>query len=397
MPHSPEERYVRWRTTALVVWSVIGGLVLVSAVLWGLGRIMPALVPFIIAFVTVFLLNTPVIALTERGMKRSHAALLCLIAGIALLGGIITLLGPTLAHQVVSFAAAVPKYLAQVNAAESAVEGRLSTLVLPPWLGNIIRTASVQLAEFVVSIGNNLARIVLNFGGRLATGLVDVFLSLVIAFWVLTDLPKIREEITVLAGPRYERDAEHLLFTVTRVLGGYLKGQSIASLVTALISTIGLTIIGVPYAMVLGIIAFFFNFAPYIGPVTTGLIAGMLGLLVSPLTAVMAVGVIIIAQNVTDVLIVPRVMSSQVDLHPTLVIFSLLVGGTLFGIAGLLFAIPIAAVGKGLFVYYYERRTERTLSSTNGALFRHSAASRVAAEHPAANPSKSAAENAEWE
>jgi hypothetical protein len=75
------------------------------------------------------------------------------------------------------------------------------------------------------------------------------------------------------------------------------------------------------------------------------------------------------------------------------VIFSLLVGGTLFGIAGLLFAIPVAAVGKGLFVYYYERRTERPLSSKDGALFRHRAA-RSAAENPA-QASVSADNNAE--
>jgi hypothetical protein len=63
-------------------------------------------------------------------------------------------------------------------------------------------------------------------------------------------------------------------------------------------------------------------------------------------------------------------MSAQVDLHPTLVIFSLLVGGSLFGIPGLIFAIPIAATGKGLFVYYYEQRTDRPLASQGGALFR---------------------------
>jgi predicted PurR-regulated permease PerM len=392
---SPEERYLRWRTTALVVWAVLGGLILFAAALWALGRIMAALTPFVIAFVFVFLLNWPVLAITARGMRRSHAALLCLVLCVAVLGGLITLLGPTVVHQASSFAAAAPKYLAQVDAAERSVEGQLSAVVLPMWLGEIIRTASAQLSQFVVSIGNNLAAVALNFGGRVAVGLVDLFLALVIAFWVLADLPKIREEITVLAGPRYERDAEHLLFTVTRVLGGYLRGQSIASLTTATITTVGLSLVGVPYAIMVGIIAFFLNFAPYIGPVTTGLIAGLLGLLVSPLTGVLAVVVVIVAQNVTDFLVVPRVMSSQVDLHPTLVIFSLLVGGTLFGIAGLLFAIPVAAVGKGLFVYYYERRTERQLSSTNGALFRHSAASRPAADACAEPPSESTTTNVE--
>jgi predicted PurR-regulated permease PerM len=183
-------------------------------------------------------------------------------------------------------------------------------------------------------------------------------------------MPKIREEIIVLAGPKYEEDAEHLLTTVVRVVGGYLRGQSIASLTTGTLAALGLSLLHVPYAIVVGVIAFFLNFAPYIGPFITATIAGLLGLFISPLTAVGAVVVIVVAQNFTDIVVVPRVMSAQVDLHPTLVIFSLLVGGTLFGIAGILFAIPVAATCKGLFVYYYERRTERQLSTENGALFR---------------------------
>ena len=84
----------------------------------------------------------------------------------------------------------------------------------------------------------------------------------------------------------------------------------------------------------------------------------------------LAIVVIILAQNLTDNLVTPRVMSEQVDLHPTLVIFSLLVGGSLFGIPGMLFAIPVAATVKGLFLYYFERQTQRPLATEDGALFR---------------------------
>ena len=371
MAKTPEERYIRWRTTALIVWAVIGIGIVLGAAIMGLGRIGPALVPFIMSFIIVFLLNAPVRELEKRGMPRGPATLLCLVVSLAVIGGILTLLGPTIGKQVGSFAHAAPKYLAQVQTAEAAAESRFSQMVLPDWLASAIKTASAQFSQFVVTLGDGLAHAALSTGGRIATALLDIFLSLVIAFWVLTDLPKLRSEIIVLAGPTYEADAEHLLATVTRVVGGYLRGQSIASLTTASISTIGLSLFHVPYALVLGIFAFFFNFAPYVGPVTTGLIAGLLGMFVGPWTAVAAVGCVLVAQNFTDYVVVPRVMSAQVDLHPTLVIFSLLVGGTLLGVSGLIFAIPVAAVAKGLFVYYYERRTERPLASSDGALFRH--------------------------
>ena len=78
----------------------------------------------------------------------------------------------------------------------------------------------------------------------------------------------------------------------------------------------------------------------------------------------------ILAQQLTDNLVTPKVMSSEVNLHPTLIIFSLLVGGSLFGVPGLLFAIPIAAALQGVFIYYFERSTSSQLATPEGALFK---------------------------
>ncbi len=370
MPTTPEERYGRWRTTAMVAWASIGVLILAGVALWGIGKIAAALVPFVIAFIIVFLLNWPVRVLANRGVPRGVAVLICFVALLLVLGTAIALLGPTMVRQATSLARNAPRYVAQLDLAEGNLETQVAGIAFPVWLAGIIKTVSAQTSQTVVATSNAVGRFLLSAGGGIAVAFLDVFLALVISFWALTDLHKIREEIIVLVGPRYEEDAEHLLSTVVRVVGGYLRGQSMASLTTGTLAAIGLSIFHVPYAIVIGVIAFFLNFAPYIGPFITATIAGLLGLFVSPLTAVAAVGVIVVAQNFTDVVVVPRVMSAQVDLHPTLVIFSLLVGGTLFGIAGILFAIPVAATCKGLFVYYYERRTERQLSSENGALFR---------------------------
>jgi predicted PurR-regulated permease PerM len=367
---TPQERYERWRTTAIIVWASIGVLILAGVALWGVGKISAALVPFVIAFVIAFLLNWPVRALAERGVSRSVAVLICFAVTILVLGAVFTLLGPSIGHQATSLTHNLPGYVARLDHAESMVESRVSGVVFPQWLAGVIKTVSAQASQGTVAVGNAAGRALLNAGGGIAVGFLDVFLAFVIAFWALADMPKIREEIIVLAGPKYEEDAEHLLTTVVRVVGGYLRGQSIASLTTGTLAALGLSLLHVPYAIVVGVIAFFLNFAPYIGPFITATIAGLLGLFISPLTAVGAVVVIVVAQNFTDIVVVPRVMSAQVDLHPTLVIFSLLVGGTLFGVAGILFAIPVAATCKGLFVYYYERRTERQLSTENGALFR---------------------------
>lgn len=368
---TPQTHYTRWRTTAVIVWALIGILILLGATLMAFGRISSAFIPFVIAFVFVFLLNSLVRLLEARGMKRGLAAALSLVGGIVVIGLLITVLVPVVSRQAVSFAESVQTYVKSLDGFTATLQQRYSAMRFPDWLASFTSTGSTQLSQVAVKAGNTVAGSLVSAGGGLANGVFDVLLALIIAFWMLRDLPKIREEIGSLAGPRYTADVEHLLSTVTRVGGGYLKGQTIASVCTGVIATIGLAFIVPQYAVLLGIVTLVFNFVPYIGPFVAGTLAAFVTLItVGPLQAVIAIAIIIASQNVTDTLITPRVMSAQVDLHPTLVIFSLLVGGTLFGISGMIFAIPVAAILKGLFVYYYELHSERQITTEDGALFK---------------------------
>ena len=369
---TPEARYARLKTTAVSVWAAIGVLVLLAVVLWGLGRIWMALIPFVMAFIIAFLLNWPVKALAARGVPRGYAALLCLAVGLLLFGLAVTLLAPPVTRQVVELARSWPSALPKLELLVNQVQGRFSRLVIPDWTQSAVQSATSQLSDVAVRAGNSAAEVIVTTGGGVATGFFDIFIALVIAYWALKDLPKLREEILVISGPKYHDDTELLINTVTKVVGGYLKGQTIASLATGTLATIGLAVIGVPYALVLGILTFFLNYIPYVGPFTSGLVAGLVAVVStgSGWKGLFAVLVIVVAQNFTDTVITPRVMSEQVDLHPILVILSLLIGASLFGIAGMLFAIPVAATGKGLFVYYYERRTKRQLATEDGAFFR---------------------------
>jgi predicted PurR-regulated permease PerM len=386
---TPDARYQRWRTLAVTVWAVIGILVLVAAALWGLTRISGALVPFIVAFMLVFLLSWPVRELTRRGLSRGVAALICILGTLLALGGFLTLVGPFVGRQLVSLGNSAPVYLAKMEALATALGDKYANIAFPRWLAGFLSAATSRLSQLAVTLGNDAAITLVSTGSGLATALFDFLIAMVIAFWALKDLPKLRDEFIVVAGPTYEADVEHLITTVTRVVGGYLKGQTIAALTIGTAVAIGLSVIGVPYALVLGIVTGLFSFAPYVGPFAAALIAGLVGLFHGGWIALAAIAVVAVAQNLTDTLVTPRVMSEQVDLHPTLVIFSLLVGGSIFGIPGMLFAIPVAATGKGLFVYYYEKRTDRSLTTSNGAMFRdqapdadHSAECRLADPDP---------------
>lgn len=368
---------VRWKTAAYSAWAIIGfGLIAYAAVIV-LGRLSGALVPFVLASLFVFLLKGGVNWIASRGLPRGLAVAVCYLVAVLILGGVLVFLIPPMADQLVGLARSMPDLLESLQEWFSKLQVRFNDIVIPSQLQEAAGSLSKSLGDISVSIGDAVARGAISAGSGVATVIFDLFMGMVIAFWVLKDLPKIRTELATLVGHRYQEDFENLTSTVARVVGGYLRGQTIASVVTGLLAWIFLSLVGVRYALIFGILTLVLNYIPYIGPTIVSVLVGIVGLFTipagpfsAPVTALLGLAAVSAAQQLTDLFVTPRVMSSQVDLHPTLVIFSLLVGGTLMGVWGMLVAIPLAATAKGLFVYYYERKTNRSLATEDGALFR---------------------------
>lgn len=361
----------RWRTVAFAAWALIGVLLLLVAAGWALDRIAPALAPFLLAFLFVFGLQGPVAHLESMRVPRGWAVAFLFVIVFSVLSFVAVIVAPPIGRELVAFSEAIPEFLSQGQELLEEAQQQVSELILPEWISRATVSVAQALSALLVRLSNTVATWVLTTGSGIATVVFDVFLAVVISFWTLKDLPKIRKELRVLAGDRYEDDLENLLSTIGRMVGGYLKGQTIASIVTGFAVGVGLALLGVPYALVLGIITFVLNYVPYVGAFVAGLIAATIALVFNGwVTALVAIVITVASQNVTDTVVTPRVMSEQVDLHPTLVIFSLLVGGTLFGFWGMILAIPFAATAKALFVYYWERKTSRQLATEDGALFR---------------------------
>lgn len=367
------ESLQRWRRVLTVTWALVGILVLASAAVFALVRISPALVPFGLALVIVFLLRSPVAALERRGLKRGAAVAVCYLAVLAALAVAGLFIIPPLVDQVRQFLEAFPRYYDRVLELWGHVQQRYSTVAWPSWLDDALVSIRDELAKQLASWSTNLARALFTVGGGALSFLLNGFLALVVAFWLLKDLDIIKREFVALAGPKWRGEASVVMGKVSTVLSGYLRGQAIVSATTAVIVTVGFTVLGVPYALVLGLIAGALNIVPWFGPLVAEVISAIAAAFVSPWLALLAVLVVIGAQQITDMFITPRVMSEQVDLHPVLVIFSLLTGAALAGIVGMVLAIPVAAIAKGLFVHFFEKWTDSSLATENGALFRSAA------------------------
>lgn len=360
----------RWRRTAVKAWAVIGVLIVLGAAGWLLQRVSNALVPFGIGLVIVLLLRRPVEWLSTR-MNRTAAVGVCYLTAIIVVGVALTFIVPPVSAQVLAFAKALPDYVQSAYGLwDSWVVHPTAGSGIPGWLQSTVLAVKDQLVAGAGTWSSAVASGAISAGSTIASGVVGFLLALIIGFFTLVDLPRLQREIHVLAGPSWREEMDHASATLTRVLGGWLKGTFIQSAVVATLISIGLAIVGAPYALALGLIGGVLNIVPYVGPTVTALLAGAAGLFVSPWAALWAVVVVIAVQQFDSLFMAPRIMSEQVDLHPLLVIFALLVGASLFGVAGMVLSVPVAAIIKAMFVFWYEKRTERQLTTEDGALFR---------------------------
>lgn len=368
---TPEVRAERWKRAGVRVWTIIGALIVAYVALWVLGRISTALAPFLLALVVVFMLN-PVVRVFERQGRVPRVAAVAMAYGVV--GAIVTVamlfVVPPAAEQLAAFFGEFPRAYARANEFWFEALRRYQALRLPAWIDQFAATLQSGLTARLGAWSSALAGGVFTVGSQTVTLVLDFVLALVIAFYLLVDYRTIRDEILSLFRGARREEAEHVMGQVTKTLTGFLRGQLLVAFATGVMAALGLWIIGVPYAGVIGAITGILDVIPYLGPLVGGVIAAISAAFVSPWLALWAVVVIFVVQQIEGLFLAPRVMSGQVDLHPVLVIFSLLVGATLGGLVGMLLSIPVAAVAKGLFVYYYEKHTSETLASEDGALFR---------------------------
>ena len=131
---------------------------------------------------------------------------------------------------------------------------------------------------------------------------------------------------------------------------------------------------GLPSAAALGLITGVLNIIPVIGPWLGGALAGITGIFISPLICIIAIVYTVIVQQIVYTFISPKLMSNSVDIHPALVILALMIssalGWEMSGFIGMLLSIPLAAAAKSIFVYYFEKKTGRSILDPEGVFFK---------------------------
>ncbi len=368
------------RRRFLNVWTIVGAIALTWVVVQLLNILSVPVAIVIWTTIIVFVLRGTVNKLEEIGINRTVGTAIGYVIMFVVLALVAFLLfspGVGMNTQFANLIENVPVYVQGISDWANDMYARYAYMLEDESVRAFVSDVQASAMEWAGDFAKNSASGAIAFGTGLANAFMAIGFALVVAFWILMQLPQLGRECKRLVGDAHAEDLEMLHITFTRVMGGYIKGTLLQCAIIGVACGILFAVLGIPNSMALGGITGILNIIPIIGPWLGGGLAAIVGIFVSPLVAVIAILGTIVIQQFVYTFISPKIMSDSVDIHPALTLIALMAGSALGGamgglpgsLVGMLASIPAVAVAKSVFVYYFEKRTGRRLVSKDGVFF----------------------------
>ncbi len=368
------------RRRFLNVWTIVGAIALTWVVVQLLNILSVPVAIVIWTTIIVFVLRGTVNKLEEIGINRTVGTAIGYVIMFAVLALVAFLLfspGVGMNTQFANLIENVPVYVQGISDWANDMYARYAYMLEDESVRAFVSDVQASAMDWAGDFAKNSASGAIAFGTGLANAFMAIGFALVVAFWILMQLPQLGRECKRLVGDAHAEDLEMLHITFTRVMGGYIKGTLLQCAIIGVGCGILFAVLGIPNSMALGGITGILNIIPIIGPWLGGGLAAIVGIFVSPLVAVIAILGTIVIQQFVYTFISPKIMSDSVDIHPALTLIALMAGSALGGamgglpgsLVGMLASIPAVAVAKSVFVYYFEKRTGRRLVSKDGVFF----------------------------
>lgn len=355
--HEPEESPGEDRSVvlgeglrSLSRWCLRVAIIIVTV--WLLGKALAPfwviLLPLILGLIISTVLWPPAAFLRRRGFSPPLAALSSVLGALALFGGVITAIVPTVVDQVPEL---TKKSTQGVNQVQTWLQG--PPLRIPhAQINNAVDVINAKIQKSGETIAAGA------FAGVTTVGsvLVTLVLSLILSFFFIKDGDRFLPWLRLVAG---ERNGAHLTEVLTRAwhtLSGFIRTQAIVSLIDSVCIGAGLVFLGIPLALPLCVITFFGGFIPIIGATVAGALAVLVALVTHGMTtALIVLGIVVLVQQVEGHILQPLLQSRSMSLHPVLVLLGIAAGSEEHGVIGGFLAVPVVATLAVLFRYIGEQ------------------------------------------
>ncbi|KGL39183.1 AI-2E family transporter [Listeria sp. SHR_NRA_18] len=309
--------------------------------------------PIILAGIAYYLFNPMIDWLEKKGWKRgwSIALLYVIITGVIVL--IFSFIVPAVKDQIVSLVKTFPSYWDKVVAkfnefSESPLFDQVKDKVQDN-LSEITKTISEKGGSVVSSAVDSIGNVV----GTVTEVVLAIVTTPLVLFYLLKDGNKLPDYLLKMLPVNSRAHTRQVLHESNGQISSYIRGQIIVSLCIGILLFIGYIIIGLPYALTLAIIAACTSIVPYLGPVIAITPAIIIAIVTSPWLLLKLIIVWVVVQLLEGKFISPQVMGKTLKVHPITILFVILVSGKLFGILGVIFAVPGYAVLKVIVTHMF--------------------------------------------
>ena len=316
-------------------WGIAAAVFLV--VLWALGNV---ILPFLVGGAVAYFMDPVADRLERAGLSRTAATAVISIIAIVVFVLAALLVIPTLVRQLAQLINTAPQMFAQL---QTFLEARFPTIMDNE---SVLRSTLAGVGEMIRARGGELVTTVLSSAMGVVNFVVFIVVVPVVAFYMLLDWDRMIAKVDGWLPRDHAPTIRRLASEIDRVLAGFVRGQVLVCLILGLYYSVALALVGLNFGLVVGAIAGFLTFIPYVGALVGGGLAIGLALFQFWGEWWMIVAVWAIFQSgqlVEGNVLTPKLVGSSVGLHPVWLLFALSAFGTLFGFAGMLVAVPVAA------------------------------------------------------
>lgn len=314
------------------------------------------IVPFLLAIVLAYILNPVVEFLENRRVPRSLGILL-IYAVFFLAGTVFSLLViPTLITELQKLGEMIPQYTEQFQAYLLHLHSDYQRFNLPESLRLALDQNLFALQDDVQTLLERVTGTVLS----LFSNLMTILIIPLVVYYILRDMDSLKRSVVLLFPKKYRNWIISMGSEMDCTLGAYFRGMLIICFLVGFLTYLGLKVIGLNFALILGVIAGLTNIIPYFGPIIGAIPAILLALLSSSGLAIRTILVYVLVQQLESQIISPQILGRSLGLHPLVVIFVLILGGRFLGLPGLIFAVPFTAIARIFLKHAIDLAANRT-------------------------------------
>jgi len=352
-----------WLRALSILGCAIAGFYLFG-LLWGIVQeFADIILLFFLAWLVAFVLEPLVGTLVEGRLPRLAAIGLTYLALLVVMALGVVLLVPALTLQIVEVVRSMPTYVEQATALLTTMQGNTNEWLTAHGSPVLVDIGSAlnpaELSRRADALGPPILSNVVGFATGAATLMAELLIMLILSFYFMVDGARLAESLIIALPLRAQDDVRFLVASIHHAFAGFLRGQTIQSLVGGIGTGLIMSVLQVDYALLASVVAGVVLLIPFLGPVVAVAVPVTIALLTHPEVTILLLVALLALQQVIFNVLAPRILSRQVGLHPLLVFFSVLTGARVAGVWGAVFGVPIVAVVATMVSFYRANQEER--------------------------------------